>query len=143
MSLSATQADQLLSDKMNCTVRFGKLFSPSFTHVPALRLVPCCQGKLGELTKNSLQNLMYNSFCRLVLCALRPSFSDWQTREEGNFSSLPPMPRDKLCLGRPSLWPTWKRRYAKADYLGHWIGSLCWRWQALVENISGVCVTST
>ena len=29
-------------------------------------LVPCCQGKLGELTKNSLQTLLYSSFCLLV-----------------------------------------------------------------------------
>ena len=28
--------------------------------------MPCCQGRLGELTKNSSQNLLYSSFCLLV-----------------------------------------------------------------------------
>ena len=46
--------EDILRDKMNGTMRFSHC------------LVPCCQGKLGELIKNSLQNLLYRWFCLLV-----------------------------------------------------------------------------
>ena len=45
----------LLWDKMNCAVRFGNCFL-----TVQLMYQPCCQGKLGEFTKNSLQNLSYS-----------------------------------------------------------------------------------
>ena len=52
---------------MNCTARSGNCFLrvPLLMYQPCC-LVPCCQGKLGELTKNSLQTLLYSSFCLLV-----------------------------------------------------------------------------
>ena len=52
---------------VHCTVGFVN----SFLRVPLVYLPwclpPCCQGKLGELSENSLQNLLYEAFCHLVL----------------------------------------------------------------------------
>ena len=46
------------------------MFGNYFLKVPLIyrpwRLVPCCQSKLVELTKQSLQNLLYTSFCLLI-----------------------------------------------------------------------------
>ena len=56
----------ILRDKKNCTVRFGKCFFWAPLTYPFCCLVPCYQWKLGKLTKNSLQNLLYSSFCLLV-----------------------------------------------------------------------------
>merc|ERR1712088_108259 len=48
------------------TVRFGNCFLRVPLMYQPCCLVPCCQGKLGELANNSLQNLLYTSFCLLV-----------------------------------------------------------------------------
>ena len=59
-------SESILRDKMKYTVRFGNCFLRVPLMYQPCCLVPCCQGKLGELTKNSLQNLLNGSFCILV-----------------------------------------------------------------------------
>ena len=58
---------------MKCTVSVR--FKNCFLRVPLMYqpccLVPCCQDKLGELTKNSLQNILCSSFGLLVVLYLR------------------------------------------------------------------------
>ena len=49
-----------------CTVRFGNCFPRVPLMYQPCCLVPCCLGKIGDLTKSSLQNLLYTSFCLLV-----------------------------------------------------------------------------
>ena len=52
-------------DRMNCNVRFGNCFLICSTP-PCCCLVPHCQDKVGELTRISLLNLLYSSYCLLV-----------------------------------------------------------------------------
>ena len=52
----------VLSDIMNCTARFGNCFLRIVLMYQPPCLVPCCQGKLGKLTKTSSQNLLYSYY---------------------------------------------------------------------------------
>ena len=64
---------------MNFTVRFGN----SFLRVPLMYqpscLVPCHQGKLGKLSKISLQHLQCSSFCLSVM--IKTTDINWGSRQ--------------------------------------------------------------
>ena len=51
---------------MNSTGTFQNCFLSGPSMYQPTCLVPCCQGKPGELETHSLQNLLYSSFCLLV-----------------------------------------------------------------------------
>ena len=66
----------VLRPKSNCGVGLVNcFFRVSLMYQPCC-LLPCCQGKLGELTKkNSLPNLLHSSFWDVVQSTLHSSHS--------------------------------------------------------------------
>ena len=55
---------------MNCLVRLGNCFLRVALMYQPSCLLPCCQGKPGELAKNCYLNLRNSSFCLLVFLSV-------------------------------------------------------------------------
>ena len=81
---SASECDgklvNLLHPKINCGVGLVNCFFRVPLMYQPCCLLPCCQGKLGEHTKNSLPNLLHSSFWDVVLRCGVPLTSNVTTK---------------------------------------------------------------
>ena len=85
----------MLRDKMSCAVTYGDCFLRVSLMFQPYYLVPCCQGKLGELATNRFQNLLCT--VQFILSLSNGSFIN-RRRTRSRWWTCPPT--SWWCSGR-------------------------------------------